>query len=371
VRLSFTERVHSAGDLPSPVGDGTQPSRRYVHSPGCHPNWSYNPTQSNPRCLPVVARTVVANEAARREGVSAVDLRELRYFLAVAEELHFGRAAGRLCIAQSALSRALQRTEVSLGVKLFERTRRHVELTAAGIALRERAPGVLSAFEEVQVTAAAASRGEVGTLSVASSPVGRYDVAPVILERFTRDSPHIHVVRREQLASRVVEDLLAGDLDVGVAFCPPYNECLAYEPIKDMELRVLLPNSHPLASRGRVTLDELRDECFVLPAETLAQGYLAGVASVFRDAGFEPRYVTEIFDHDEDLHSVLHEEGVMVSARTFLRNPPGISILGLEPAVALPLVIVRPRGEPSAILAHFLTLAQEVASEQGWGANGH
>jgi hypothetical protein len=105
----------------------------------------------------------------------------------------------------------------------------------------------------------------------------------------------------------------------------------------------------------------------VMPTEMLASGYRAGVASVFQDAGFEPRYVTEIFDYDEDLHSVLHAEGVMLSARAFLRNPPAIAILGLEPPVALPVAILRRGGEPSATLAHFLTLARAVAAEQGWG----
>lgn len=107
-----------------------------------------------------------------------MDLRELRYFVALAEEQHFGRAAERLYIAQSGLSRAIQRAEEELGVELFTRTRRHVELTAAGAALLERTRDVLSSFEEVRSIAEAARAGMVGTLTAATSPAARYQVAP-------------------------------------------------------------------------------------------------------------------------------------------------------------------------------------------------
>lgn len=296
-----------------------------------------------------------------------MDLRELRYFVALAEERHFGRAAERLYIAQSGLSRAIRRAEDDLGVALFSRTRRHVELTAAGTALLEQAYGVFRTFDEVRATAEAARAGLVGTLSVATSPVARYQVAPPILRCFASTCSDVRLIHREQLASEIVENLLAGTLDVGIAFCTPPREGLKREPLRDIELRVLVPAAHKLAGRGRVALSELRDERFLIHAEILASGSTAFVEPVFRAAGFQPTYVPDAVNHDEDLHGVLRGEGVVLSGRTFLGDPPpGIAVLGLEPPAMLPLELVRRAGEPPAILARFIELARQVGVERGW-----
>jgi DNA-binding transcriptional LysR family regulator len=296
-----------------------------------------------------------------------MDLRELHYFVALAEERHFGRAAERLYIAQSGLSRAIRRAENELGVALFSRTRRHVELTAAGTALLEHAQGVLRTFEEVRTVAEAARAGLVGTFSVATSPVARYQVAPPILRRFASACPGVRLIRREQLAGEIVEDLLGDALDVGIAFCAPRCEGLRREPLQDVELRVLVPADHPLAGHGRVALSELRDERFLIHAKILASGSTAFAEPIFAAAGFQPTYVPDTVDHDEDLHGVRRGDGVVLSGRTFLGEPPpGIAILGLEPPTTLPLELVLRAGEPPAIVSRFIELAREVAIEQDW-----
>ncbi len=300
-----------------------------------------------------------------------MDLRELRYFMVLAEEQHFGRAAERLYIAQSGLSKAIQRAEAELGVALFARTRRHVELTAAGIALLARAPAVLDTFDAVQATADAARFGMVGTLSLATSPVGRYHVAPLILERFTSTCPDVRLIRREQLAGGAVEDLLAGVLDIGVIFCAPIHADLHYEPLTDVELRVLLSSSHRLAARRRIALAELRAERFLIQAEILASESTARIEPLFTAAGFVPTYERDTAGYDEDLHRVRRGDGVTLSARGFLDNPPaGIVAVGLDPPALLPLEIVRRSGEPSAILARFIELAHRTAAEQAWPLTG-
>lgn len=298
-----------------------------------------------------------------------MDLRELRYFVALAEERHFGRAAERLYIAQSGLSKAIRRAEDDLGVALFERTHRNVALTAAGQALLERAYDVLGAFEEVRATAEAARIGMAGVLSLASSPGARYNLAAPILERFAETCPQVRVVRREQLAAEILEELLAGTLDVGIAFCAPPREGLHYEPLLDVELRVLLASSHPLATRGTVALSELRSARFLIPAaESPTWGTAMRLAPFFGAAGFEPEYVPSAVAYDEDLHGVRRGEGVVLSTRTFLGDPPsGIVALDLEPPATLPVGIVRRAGEaPSAILIRFIELARGVAAEQDW-----
>jgi DNA-binding transcriptional LysR family regulator len=291
-----------------------------------------------------------------------MDLRELRYFVVLAEERHFGRAAERLYVAQSGLSKTIRRAEAELDVELFARTRRHVELTAAGATLLAHAGDVIGAFEKVERTAAAARLGVVGTLSLASSPVARYNVVAPILERFTASSPDVHLTRREQLAGELVEDLLAGILAVGITFCTRHDDLL-YEHLRDVELRVLLSRDHPLAGRRRVKLQELHAERFLMSAP----GALTRYAHAFEAAGFEPEPTAEFPGFDEDLNRVRRAEGVVLSPRTFLADPPpGIAILELDQPPTVSLGLLHRSGEPSTLLAHFIKLAGEVATEQGW-----
>jgi DNA-binding transcriptional LysR family regulator len=298
-----------------------------------------------------------------------MDFRELRYFVALAEEQHFGRAAERLFIAQSGLSRAIRRSEDELGVALFARTRRHVELTAAGAALLERVYDVLNGFEGVRSTAEAARAGMVGTLTVATSAVARYQVAFPIFERFAGRCADIHLIHREQLAGEIVDDLLADALDLGIAFCTPPHTALVVEPLREVEMRVLISSSHPLAARGQIALAELRDERFLIQAEVIASGSIARVQPIFQAAGFQPKFVRHVVDHDEDFQGVSCGEGVVLSGRTFLGDyPPGVSALRLQPPTTLPLELVRRAGEPSAIEARFIEIVRQVAIEQGWRA---
>lgn len=289
-----------------------------------------------------------------------MELRELRYFMALAEERHFGRAAKRLYITQSGLSKAIQGAELELGVALFTRTRRHVELTPAGVALSERAPEVLRAFARVSNAAAAARAGLVGTFSLATSPIGRYEVMPPLLQRFRSACPNVRLIRREQLSGGVVEDLLAGDLDAGIAFCAPLREGLEYELLKEMPLRALLSSSHPLAGRDAVELAELRNEPILVSSEMLASGSLDRLKPFFAKAGFKPKYTQDTVDYDEDLYGVRRGKGVVLSARTFLAEPPaGVTAVRIEPSIPLPLDIVRRSEPPSAILALFIALARQ------------
>jgi DNA-binding transcriptional LysR family regulator len=300
---------------------------------------------------------------------SPMDLRELRYFVVLAEERHFGRAAERLYIAQSGLSKAIRHAEEGLGVELFTRSPRQVQLTAAGDALLERAYEVLRSFEEVRATAEAARAGMVGTLSLATSPVARYEVAPAILERFTSACPEVRLVRREQLAGSILEDILARELDLGLAFCTPPRRGLRYEALFDVELRVLVADTHPLAAGDAVALSQLRSEQILISPVDPASGSRARMAPLFAAAGFAPRYVHGTLAYDEDLQEVRRGEGVVLSARTFLdgQPPAGIAALSLEPRALLPLGIVRrARQAPSAIVLRFLEIAREVAREQGW-----
>ncbi|HVR05811.1 MAG TPA: LysR family transcriptional regulator, partial [Solirubrobacteraceae bacterium] len=260
-----------------------------------------------------------------------MDLRELRYFVALAEERHFGRAAERLYIAQSGLSRAIQRSEDELGVALFARNRRHVELTQAGSALLERAYGVLSDFAEVQAVADATRRGLLGTVALANSPAARYELMPELLRAFADALPDVRVTRREQLGAAIAEGLVADELDVAIACGVPARAGLRRETLRDVELHLLLPAGHPLARRGRVAPVRLAGERVLLDAE-LAAAPPAQIARLYGARGLD------VADHDEGLQHVRSGGHALLSARGFLGGPPdGVAALGLAPPARVAL----------------------------------
>ncbi|HWX45037.1 MAG TPA: LysR family transcriptional regulator [Solirubrobacteraceae bacterium] len=320
-----------------------------------------------------------------------MEARELRYFLAVAEELHFGHAAERLSIAQPALSRAVRRVEADLGVELFVRDGHGVRLTEAGEALVGRTRDALASLEEALACALEAGRRTLeGALSVGVSPLLRHGVAPAIFERFAVVCPAVRVAHREELSGPLVEELRERRIDAALAFCPPRKEDLEYEPIRDAELVVLLSAEHPLARRaagsprvGRgeghtleeraaghaqarraaVSLGELREEQFLLPSEAAAPGVRARFAGLFAAAGFEPRYSPRAIDHDEEMLAVREGWGVVLVSRFLLESPPvGTALLELDPPARVDFELVRRAERPSPELARFVEAVREVGA---------
>src|SRR3954471_1131694 len=143
------------------------------------------------------------------------DLRQLRQFIAVAEHLHFGRAAAALHISQPPLSRSIQDLETRLGVMLFERTRRRVELTAARAWFLEEARHVLARLEHASRSVAARAAGGAGTLRIGFVTIADYSVLPALLSRFKAANPATSLGLRELVTEAQLEALAAGDLDLG------------------------------------------------------------------------------------------------------------------------------------------------------------
>ncbi|HUN79500.1 MAG TPA: LysR family transcriptional regulator [Solirubrobacteraceae bacterium] len=292
-----------------------------------------------------------------------MDVRELRYFVALAEERHFGRAAERLYIAQSGLSRAIRRVEDELGLPLFSRTPRRVELTDAGTTLLERAYGVLSDFEEVQAVADAVRLGHLGTLSLASSPAARYAGLSDLLNAFEESFPDVRVVRREELGPTIVEELLGGALDVGIACGAPARAGLRRATLQELELHLLLPADDRAAiAGGRMTLAALGARPVLLDAE-LADGDWQRLPTPLRRSIERPG--SAAVDYDEGLRRVLAGGGGLLSARTFLGAAPrGIAIVELDPPVPVALELLYAAQPPEPVLARFLDLAgADVAGE--------
>lgn len=222
------------------------------------------------------------------------DLRQLRQFIAVAEHLHFGRAAAHLHISQPPLSRSIQELEARLGAKLFERSRRKVELTAAGAWYLEEARQVLTRLDRASRAVADLAAGGGGTLRIGFVTIADYSVLPGLLSRFKAANPGVSLSLRELVTEAQLDALAGGDLDLGFVLPPLPAREVESIAVNREPLVVALPERHPLASgRGPIGVRALADEPFVMVPANLARGLADVVLGLCMRAGFAPRVAQE------------------------------------------------------------------------------
>jgi DNA-binding transcriptional LysR family regulator len=217
----------------------------------------------------------------------------LRYFVAVAEETHFGRAAERLGIAQPPLSKQLQDLERELGYPLFDRSRRPIELTAAGDALLAHARTILEAVEIGVREARRAGAGHSGRVSIGYPPSLAYGGLTAVLRAFRERSPEVAIVVHEMAPMDQIDALKRGDLDVGFVRTPLHEPQLASENIRNEKLVLALPADHRLAVRERIALSAVAKEPFVFFPRARGPGFFDFLMEFCRDSGFTPRIVQE------------------------------------------------------------------------------
>jgi DNA-binding transcriptional LysR family regulator len=223
-----------------------------------------------------------------------VELRQLRYFVAVAEERHFGRAAEKLHISQPPLSQQIRRLEREIGAPLLHRTTRRVDLTAGGEVLLARAREILSAIDDATEETRRAANGEVGRLAIGFTGSATYSTLPALAGALREALPRVVLdLRGEMLTPAQVAGLLDGSLDLGVLRPPVREPELELEILRREPLIAVLPETHRLATAAVVPLEQLRDEPFVT--------YPSHFRSVLHDAveltcgahGFRPRVALE------------------------------------------------------------------------------
>jgi len=220
------------------------------------------------------------------------DTRLLRYFLVAAEELHFGRAAERLHIAQPSLSRGIHSLEEALGVELFVRVGRSVRLTRAGEVLQRSAPQALEELSRIFEECRAAGLGQLGHLSVSFLPSARVLVLEAV-EHYRRRHGAIHLALDEALDEHQLADLAAGRIDIAVVRDRRQRPSLSFQRLIDARLCVALPLSHPLARSSELSYADLSSEDFVLwPRHESPDGFDRVIAGC-RHAGFEPNVAAE------------------------------------------------------------------------------
>ena len=296
------------------------------------------------------------------------DLRLLRYFVAVAEELHFTRAAARLHLAQQPLSAAIRRLETDLGVELFRRTTRHVELTDAGRALLEPARAALRAADDALAAARAAGHGTAGELNLGLSSGARYGLEPLFAALAERH-PALHLHTRQDSAAPLLADVRQGRLDLAVTFGTHVPADLEHERLKDEPVVLAVAATHPLADRQTVALGELREETFALDVPGDNPDYDNAVIEACRRSGFEPRTRTSAVFHDA-WEGAVHTEGcVGLTVRSALHAAHReLRLIALQEPLTLPLDLVW-RNQTATLrptLKALLTTARDVRHEQAW-----
>jgi DNA-binding transcriptional LysR family regulator len=190
----------------------------------------------------------------------ALDFRALRYFVAVAEELHFTRAAERLYIAQPALSEQIQRLEEELGVELLHRTTRKVELTPAGEEFLARARRILAEADEALAEASRAARGETGAIRVGTGATAGLELVPRVLHEFREARPQVHVELRQIDWEDYSGGLRDGSTDAAFVWLPFEQGDLGVAALHEEPRVVALEAGHPLAAEGELRMEQLLDE---------------------------------------------------------------------------------------------------------------
>jgi len=292
-----------------------------------------------------------------------MELRTLRYFVTLAEELHFGRAAQRLAITQPPLSLAIRALEQELGVQLFARTRRQVELTHAGATFREEAAAILARADEARRLALAADRGQVGRLVIGFMSASTYTLMPPVLRDFAAGHPRVRLDLRELTLPQQFAALRRGDIDVGFVRPPVADAELDSEVLLEEPLLVALPGGHPLAAQARIALAQLASEPFVMFQRAPGLVLHDLVLGWCLQQGMAPRVVQEASQTHAIVGLVSAGIGVaLVPASARDMRPRDVEFRPLRtrsPKVGTALAWRR--GDASPVLRSFLATARRIA----------
>jgi DNA-binding transcriptional LysR family regulator len=288
-----------------------------------------------------------------------MELRHLRYFVAVAEELHFRKAAENLHIVQPALSKQISALENELGLMLLERDRRHVTLTEAGKTFLEEAIAVLARADGAKARAVAVSRGQVGHLNIGFIQPALADLLPRALRRYRKEYPNVRI-RLAELTSRQALDQTASRT-VHCAFTRlpvELRDGLAFEPVSQQDVSLALPEGHPLTEKDEIDICDIADEDLVLIDRRVEPALHDYYISVCNEAGFSPRVAHEVNSTWVALGLIAGGLGVgFAPSSAKLAPQQGVAyrpIAGVAPRLSIGL-IWNDQGKP-AVLTNFLAM---------------
>ena len=291
-------------------------------------------------------------------------LHQLRYFVTVAEELHFGRAASRLRMAQPPLSRQIHELEDELATRLFNRTNRGVELTDAGRILLEEARAALAQVDYAAQAARRAGQGEIGQLVVGVVPTVDTQVFTRILRTFSARYPSVQVVIRSLNTTTQIQGLRAGTLQAGFLRLPVRDDALTIKLVSREPLVAAVPVGHPLARAGRLSLATLADEPHVIFPRQVAPGYYDMIVSLYREAKVHLRITQEAEHVQTILGLVAGGFGVSVLPGTVQSlRPRGVVFRRLTDRLPrAETAVAYRRDDPSEVLRAFVVVVDSASA---------
>ena len=293
-----------------------------------------------------------------------MELRHLRYFVAVAEELHFGRAAKRLCITQQPLSRQIKDLEEELGVELFYRTKRTVRITEVGETFLKEARKTLKQADYSVKLVKQASQGKIGRITVGFTGSALNVVLPATVRQFKKLYPQVELTLKQLQTIEQVEALHAKQIDLGFLHPPIDDKTLILETIYQERLVVALPDTHPLAKDGLVaiSLKQLANESFILFPRHLGSVLYDRIISLCQQTGFSPKVIQEAIPQQTILGLVAAGIGVSLihsSVRTLGRT--GVIFKDLiEPTPILETAAAWTPNATNLVLPSLIEIVQQI-----------
>jgi DNA-binding transcriptional LysR family regulator len=293
-----------------------------------------------------------------------MELRHLRYLVAVAEELHFGRAAIRLNISQPPLSQQIRQLEEELGVRLFQRTKREVRLTEAGKRIVNEAHLVLGRIDHFCKVAMRAGEGEIGHLSV-GVPAGANEVLVETLRRLGSQYPGVHIELQYMSTGTQIDALREGRIQVGFVNLPVLEPSLLSEKILSEPLCLAIPRKHPLARQSRVPISALQNEPMILFPRRVTPGLHDFLTALCRNEGVSLNVVHEVDSLVGGLTLVSAGLGISFSTPGHQRLWPDVAFRPVRGKAVIEQGISYRRDAQSPVLDTFLRVVRQVSQSRG------
>lgn len=267
-----------------------------------------------------------------------MEMHQIRYFVAVAEELHFGRAALRENVSQPPLSHQIKKLEAEMGVLLFQRTKRVVKLSEAGLAFLPAARAILAASEAGRRAAQRAQRGEIGVVTVGFVHSASITYLPTLIGPFRQRFPDVQIQFQELTVSEQITALQSGVIDVGLLRPPILEAGFNSFTVMQEDFCIAVPHDHALAQRHEVTLQDIRHERYVFYPKHRSPAFHEQLMSMCATAGFTP-------DVGVEANTMYTAIGLVGTGAGIAIVPRSIAVISIDSVVYLRLIDTRERAE--------------------------